>query len=113
MPKPKFYHYTDIEHAAKIEVDYTLVPGGPLNLVWLTSLPRLSLGADAIGLSAESVVQRFEVVPGELVMPWSLLRDTLPEELWWPLELAAGAQPELWYVSKEPIHVIHDRVRIS
>lgn len=103
--RPVFYHFTDDATRLALGPDGTIMPGGPLNVVWMSNQLIPTQGGASLGLTPETGACRYIVADDSSVKPWTEVRDQYPPELWWPLELAAGAQPELWFVSTEPVRV--------
>lgn len=74
-------------------------------LIWLTDLEELD--CDALRLPLGHVYHRYQMIPdGPPVTPWSLVRGAWPKAVVKELE-SEGTQPDHWYVTRGPVHVIY------
>lgn len=108
----KLWHFTcDTDAELLGDVGLAVPAGDHLMppLVWLTDSPRPRIEGlphhghvDTCG----PLLHRYSVEPGVFdADPWVEFRRSLADEVVWALELAEGAQPEHWLVSRNPIPV--------
>lgn len=114
----KFYHYTCLHGAERIEADRGLIKPNPqpvlgdLELSWFTTLPsatRAALGLSSRTLSCDRMGALFEVEARfeRLILPW---HEVKAQEGFVPLADAArrleavrGTRPNVWAVAGQPV----------
>ena len=83
------------------------------DLIWLTDLDFPM--RDALCLSSvtgcDRTTHRYRVVDESTAHPWLRFRRGLPAESR-DLELAPGAMPMHWWVSREPVSVVFDPIAV-
>jgi len=111
----KLYHYTCSHGRAAIGDVGTLIPG-PDGYVWATDLAwpvTKALGLTNHILPCDRTEHRYEITAAEGLagfLPWMAVRNTLPEEMVFALELAEGAMPRHWFLSASPAAARHSPI---
>ena len=80
----------------------TLLPTGPLGLVWVT---RAAWWSPAFMPHVVGGTTRVAVKDATAVRPWLEVQHQWPMEEWMDWELTTGAAPQHWYVSSLPVPV--------
>ena len=99
------YHFTCDHGRAGIGRAGVILPNrrSPLQLAWATDLDhptREQLGLTSITLTCDRMAFRYRILDASAWLPWH----TLPEHegAWSLLDLAPGAAPEHWWVTRVP-----------